>query len=376
MFGLAILAAGSSIGMANAASQLRAAKLVGGPMPSMSPAWVIVVGAAEAILITLGTLHLLSMAREVRRRRRAVVAASPWVDHEVEAGLRVVDAATDRPAAFEALVNGVLGSTGATTAAVLLRTGRGALEVAASAGDSVDIDQLIVTAVTDAAVRVAPRRWVEDESADVRGYIVAPLVVDGSAIGVLVGTRPGDVPFGLRDLDVVCRLAAVDLPVAPSLVDDLTDLPTRRRLDRDLDDRDLTEGEVGLAVVAVDQFLRLRHEFGETEIDRVLCDLVGVVSAEVRDGDLVYRYDDEQFGVLLPAAGQAETAEIAERLRTAIEGHDFALGDGPAARRITVSVGTVVADSGDLGDLTARADRALSEAERSGRNRVVALGRG
>jgi diguanylate cyclase (GGDEF)-like protein len=341
----------------------------------MSPLWVIVVAVAESVLLTIGTLLVLSFVRDVRRRR-AMVTALPTVESDLDRALQAVAGASDRSAALAAVAAGAFESTHALTVAVVLRSGRGVLEVATLAGETVGSGALLPAGVSTVIDQVAPRRWVDpgsdDGSVGPRAYIVAPVVVDGCAIGALVGTRPGATAFGIADLDAVCQLAAVELPAEPALVDDLTDLPTRRRLDHDLGL--VAKGQVGLAVVAIDHFLRIGHEVGPVAIDRLVRELVDVVAGAVRDGDMVYRYGDGKFGVLLPSAGNGETAEVAERLRMAVEAHEFALDEDTTARRITVSVGTVVADAGALADITRRADDAVSEAERFGRNRVVESG--
>lgn len=380
VFALAILGAGAAIGLSTADAEptsapLSTSPLGAAPLPSMSPLWVIVVAVAEGVLLTIGTLLVLSVVRDVRRRR-AVVTALPTVESDLERALRAIAEAPDRSAALVEMATGAFESTNALTVAVVVRSGRGALEVATLSGEPVGSDALLPDGVSTAIDQVAPRRWVDtgsdDGSVAPRAYIVAPVVIDGSAIGALVGTRHGATAFGIADLDAVCQLAAVELPAEPALVDDLTDLPTRRRLDHDLGL--VADGQVGLAVVAIDHFLRIGHEVGPAAIDGLVRELVDVVAGAVRDGDLVYRYGDGQFGVLLPSAGKDETAEVAERLRVAVEAHEFGLDEDATARRITVSVGTVVADADALADITRRADDAVSEAERFGRNRVVVSG--
>ncbi|MGK2936752.1 MAG: GGDEF domain-containing protein, partial [Solirubrobacteraceae bacterium] len=92
---------------------------------------------------------------------------------------------------------------------------------------------------------------------------------------------------------------------------------------------------------------------------------------ELRAYDLAYRMGGEEFAVLLPGAGVAETGAMAERLRAAvarepIEGLD-----------IRISVGATATDVGEgfhWKELFERADAALYEAKRGGRDRVVVTG--
>src|SRR6185437_725907 len=87
--------------------------------------------------------------------------------------------------------------------------------------------------------------------------------------------------------------------------------------------------------------------------------------------DVVVRYGGEEFTVLLPDTAVAGAFVTAERLRAAIAA--MTERDGlPAGLRVTASIGIAAINKGDDGaQLLKRADGALYEAKRSGRNRVV-----
>ena len=92
---------------------------------------------------------------------------------------------------------------------------------------------------------------------------------------------------------------------------------------------------------------------------------------QLRAFDLAYRIGGEEFLVLLPGARLADAADLAERLRAAVEAAPAADG-----LRVTMSFGVTCSDAGefDYAEVFAAADRALYAAKRAGRNRVHVSG--
>jgi diguanylate cyclase (GGDEF)-like protein len=90
-----------------------------------------------------------------------------------------------------------------------------------------------------------------------------------------------------------------------------------------------------------------------------------VLTAETRAGDLCARLGGEEFCVALPRATRTDALEIAERVRVAATRMP-----APAAITVSIGVGVATAIEGSAKVLIGRADAALYEAKRSGRNRV------
>jgi len=100
--------------------------------------------------------------------------------------------------------------------------------------------------------------------------------------------------------------------------------------------------------------------------------VAAILSANIRDTDEVARYGGEEFVVLLPGADGDEALAVAERIRRAVECHDFAphLGLGRAQVTITAGVATYPEHATKPDELIFRADEAMYLGKTRGRNRV------
>ncbi|RMD71663.1 MAG: GGDEF domain-containing protein, partial [Gammaproteobacteria bacterium] len=126
---------------------------------------------------------------------------------------------------------------------------------------------------------------------------------------------------------------------------------------------------LALAIIDIDHFKRINDRYGHLAGDCVLKHLVERIRTHVRKTDLVFRYGGEEFAVLLNAEIE-DAAKVAERIRVEVESHPYACGDGAIA--VTVSIGIAALKAGEAPlALFDRADKALYDAKRSGRNRLT-----
>jgi diguanylate cyclase (GGDEF)-like protein len=129
-----------------------------------------------------------------------------------------------------------------------------------------------------------------------------------------------------------------------------------------------------VAMADLDHFKRINDSFGHAVGDKVLVQVAAVLSAAVREGDLVARIGGEEF-VLVAQADDDRSMALCEQAREAVNLHDWhAVEPGLA---VSLSMGFVVWHPADGSDMTAgrlldAADRALYAAKAAGRNRVVA----
>jgi two-component system cell cycle response regulator len=122
---------------------------------------------------------------------------------------------------------------------------------------------------------------------------------------------------------------------------------------------------VALLLIDVDRFKSYNDSFGHPAGDEALRVVARLLKTNVREDDLPARYGGEEFAAILPATNAQEAVDIAERIRKACEAETF------PCRPVTLSIGIVVSDDGNVDTMIERADQALYMAKRNGRNQVV-----
>ena len=125
---------------------------------------------------------------------------------------------------------------------------------------------------------------------------------------------------------------------------------------------------VSILVFDVDYFKRINDSYGHGIGDAVLVELAKVVSGCIRESDLLARWGGEEFTILMPYSTLDSSASVAEKIRQTIEMHTF-----PEGCRVTVSLGVAewLLDGESFDSLLSRADKALYQAKKDGRNRSV-----
>jgi diguanylate cyclase (GGDEF)-like protein len=159
-----------------------------------------------------------------------------------------------------------------------------------------------------------------------------------------------------------------------ALIDPLTGLANRRFFMSDAEAaiarRSSRNEPLAVLLADLDHFKKINDVFGHAVGDQVLKIFAAVLNRTVGTNDLVGRIGGEEFAILLPGSDEAAALQLAERIRDA-----FAQGAGEVEGRAvaaTVSIGVAASRIGDLTGLLARADGALYQAKKSGRNRVAA----
>lgn len=152
--------------------------------------------------------------------------------------------------------------------------------------------------------------------------------------------------------------------------DELTGLANRGALQQRA--THLGPGDV-LAVIDIDHFKQINDAHGHAAGDAVLVRLAALLGEGIRDSDLAARTGGEEFVLLLGGLGPSAALEVCERLRAVVE-QQADWPELPPGQRVTISIGLTAAAGLTLEAATRRADAALYEAKRGGRNRVVVSG--
>ncbi|NVP54554.1 PleD family two-component system response regulator [Mycoplana rhizolycopersici] len=172
--------------------------------------------------------------------------------------------------------------------------------------------------------------------------------------------------------------SSVKQSIELAVTDGLTGLHNRRYLDSHLKlliDRSVARGRsMSVCMTDIDRFKLINDTYGHDIGDAVLREFASRLRSAVRGADLACRYGGEEFVLVMPDTPPETAAGVAERLRMAIEQVPFRLGDVTVPLQVTASMGIAsLSPQGDSPEaLLKRADNALYEAKRGGRNRVVA----
>ena len=162
-----------------------------------------------------------------------------------------------------------------------------------------------------------------------------------------------------------------------ALTDSLTGLNNRRYLEAHFDAVSAMLAEaakpLSLMVLDVDRFKSFNDDFGHAAGDVALQGVAGRILTNLRGPDTAVRYGGEEFVVLMPDTEHGPALAAAERLCEAVREQPFAVPGSSDEVQVTVSIGvaTVMAGRHTLDWLTDRADQALYQAKRSGRDRVI-----
>jgi diguanylate cyclase (GGDEF)-like protein/PAS domain S-box-containing protein len=154
--------------------------------------------------------------------------------------------------------------------------------------------------------------------------------------------------------------------------DSLTGLPNRlsgmNHLESEFARMCRTDARSSVLMMDVDHFKPINDTYGHGVGDEVLKHIAGVITRSLRTGDFVARFGGEEFVALLPDTDLEGARVVAEKIRKAVED-----ATEPTAGRLTISIGATIASPADheMSGAVRRADAALYEAKRSGRNRVI-----
>lgn len=180
-----------------------------------------------------------------------------------------------------------------------------------------------------------------------------------------------------QTVEEIQRLSGLE---GENLTDPLTGLLNRRHLDNQLKqevNRCIRYGlPISVLMIDVDHFKSINENYGRDIGDCALKSLASVMRDSARETDIAARYDGEELAMVLPNTARAGAMEMAQRLRERIANHPLHADASLEPLKCTVSIGVAEYSGGtdDPNALIPRADQALGEAKRRGRNCVVMSG--
>ena len=161
-----------------------------------------------------------------------------------------------------------------------------------------------------------------------------------------------------------------------SATDGLTGLYNRRHVLHELDkeiERARRHGRpLALLMIDLDGFKAVNDSYGHLAGDRLLKEMAFALGGALRKVDIIGRYGGDEFLVILPEARLDVAQLVARRLSDAVRKHSFRIQDEVVL--LTASVGIACAENAeglDPGNFIDKADKAMLEAKRRGKDRIV-----
>jgi diguanylate cyclase (GGDEF)-like protein len=209
--------------------------------------------------------------------------------------------------------------------------------------------------------------------------LCVPVSIMGRTVGVIHATGAPAQSLdddAVQDLGTLAKLAGARIGLLRVMaetqlqasVDSLTGLLNRRSFEQRVSALRRSHPVVAVAMADLDGFKELNDTYGHETGDKALRLFAQVVRESVRALDIISRHGGEEFAVVFPGCRATDARSALDAVRTRLDAALTVAG----LPRFTASFGVVDAVEGeDLSDILVRADSALFEAKRSGRNCVV-----
>jgi diguanylate cyclase (GGDEF)-like protein len=209
--------------------------------------------------------------------------------------------------------------------------------------------------------------------------ICVPVSIMGRTVGVIHVTSEPKTSLddsAVQDLETLAKLAGARIGLLRVMTetqlqastDSLTGLLNRRSLENRVQTLRRDHTDFVVAMADLDHFKQLNDVHGHETGDRALRLFAQTLRTSLRSHDVVSRQGGEEFAVVLPGC----SIEDANRALEGVREHLLDAVRGAGLPAFTVSFGIVQAgETEDLAEMLARADTALLQAKRAGRDRVV-----
>jgi diguanylate cyclase (GGDEF)-like protein/PAS domain S-box-containing protein len=216
---------------------------------------------------------------------------------------------------------------------------------------------------------------------------IAPVFAENGELAYFIAIKQdvtkrcqAEAALALAHSELALRLAEIETLnqrlSEQAIRDPLTNLYNRRHFEeavrRDAAHAARAGALLTIAVLDVDCFKNVNDTYGHAVGDSVLQALAGILVREVRQSELACRMGGDEFAVVLRDTPLVAAANSADRWRAAFASAPIAAGRGGTVQAsVSIGVAPYHASVESLEDAMHRADAALYEAKRLGRNRVV-----
>ncbi|MET0440026.1 MAG: sensor domain-containing diguanylate cyclase [Devosia sp.] len=214
----------------------------------------------------------------------------------------------------------------------------------------------------------------------VRFYASVPLTTeDGHNIGTICAIDSHPRQFSGRELEIFRELARVAMSEMElrrlATTDGLTGINTRRAFKEDAEKYVALarrhRSQLSAIAFDIDRFKAINDTYGHAAGDAVLKAVTKAVEPILRQSDIFGRLGGEEFGVILPDADGNAAMVVAEKLRHALLQLSFPGSRPPLTVAASFGVATFDPSADTYDSLMLKADEALYEAKRSGRNKSM-----
>ena len=323
--------------------------------------------AERALEVLLQLTAQLTDDRPLEDFLKAVTDAALELLAADHASIRLLDSAKST------LLSGARSGTGATDRPMDFKRSDGVLGWIVENGQPVRVDDVAQDA-----------RWVHGPGQEfkVRSLMAEPLWASNEVIGVLSVTSPEPGAFGDAHQLLLRLLANCSAPPIErarlrrlAMFDDITMAFNHRylgpRVVEEMERASRAGGDVSILYMDLDHFKSVNDRYGHAVGDAVLRMFADRVRKAVRRVDVLVRRGGEEFVLIMPQTGVTQAHATAIRIQQTLQGEELEV-DNTHRIRQTVSIGVATWDMRETPEqLERRADAAMYEAKRLGRNRVV-----
>ncbi len=230
------------------------------------------------------------------------------------------------------------------------------------------------------------------EGGMVHSVIASPLIIGKKLLGVIgIARIESTESFSVKDQNLLALFgqhAAIALKNAElfneiqtlTKIDTLTGAFNRRGFN-ELCQRELVHSKrsnhpQSMLMIDIDFFKLINDQYGHPVGDQILCLLSTELGKNLRQTDILCRYGGEEFAILLPETNIQTAKIIAERLRINVSNYSFELAKTTLHLTISIGISWMHGKHAELGILLDRADEAMYQAKRGGRNMVCVYNEG